>query len=111
MGKNGYLERERAKRQTLLDIGVNVGFQQAMDFVSCALRDPDVVGADAWGPERQNKLIAAVQERDKHYSPAFGKGPEADVYRDHLDRELADCWKDSMEPFDVRYPWINKIKY
>ena len=111
MPKNNYMMHRMAETQAILDIGVSVGFQQAMDFVSICLHDPDVAGTDTWGPERQRRLIEAVQQRDKHYSEAFGKGPEADVYREHLDRELRDCWKEHMEPFDVRYPWLNKISY
>lgn len=111
MGKNGYMEKLKAEKQALLTVGEETGFQKCFDFVQLALRDPRVVGSDAWGRERLKRLFEIVAEYDKQYMTAFRCEAESDVMQDHLDRRLREIAGDDLQPFPVRYPYIKMQKY
>ena len=111
MAKNNYLAKQRAEKQACLTIGEETGFQKCFDLVQLCLRDPRVVGSDAWGRERLGRLFEVLAEYDKEYTAAFQCGPESDVMQDHLDRQLREVAGDKLQPFSVRYPYIKMQKY
>lgn len=111
MAKNNFLEKQRAERQAYLSVGEETGFQRCFDLVQLCLRDPKVVGNDAWGRERLKRLFVALAEYDKEYAPAFQCGDESDVLQEHLDRQLREIAGDDLAPFAERYPYIKMQRY
>lgn len=111
MGKNGYFQKKATFSQTLLTVGEETGFQKCFDFVQLCLRDPRVVGNDAWGKERLKRLFQVLTEYDKEFAIAFQCREESDVKQEHLDRALSEIHGEQITPFHVRYPHIKKIKY
>ena len=110
MGMN-YAQRLKAQNQAIFEAGQDVGFQKAMDYVICALHDPDVMGKDILGAPRLAKVIEGVVARDAKYAEAFTTKKEADVLQEHLDRELREIYHDKMVPFAKRYPIVKQIDY
>ena len=110
MAKNDYMARQKAEKQACLTIGEETGFQKCFDFVQLALRDPRVVGGDAWGRERLKRLFEVVAEYDTEYLLAFRCEDESDVMQDKLDRRLREVAGDDLQPFSVRYPYIKMQK-
>ena len=110
MGMN-YAQRMQVQNQAIFEAGQDVGFQKAVDYFSCSLHDPEIMGKDTMGADRLNKVIAGVIKRDKEYSEAFTQRKEADVKQEHLDRELREIYHDTTIPFAQRYPMIKEINY
>ena len=48
MAKNDYLSRQRARDQEVFDAGLRIGRQQMCDFITLALREPDVMRKDTF---------------------------------------------------------------
>lgn len=111
MGKNGYLEKQLAVKQALIDAGVQCGKQQIVDYLTIALRDPDVVIEDFWGRERIDRLFAKLEALDKEYADAYTSKKEADYLQEKLDRLLREVYGDDLVPFSVRQPDIIQPGY
>jgi hypothetical protein len=111
MAKNGLLAKMQEEKQFYLSVGEQTGFQRCFDLVQLCLRDPKVVGNDAWGRERLKRLLVTLGEYDKEFAPAFQCGNESDVLQDHLDRRLREVAGDNMPPFATRYPYIKMYNY
>ena len=52
MGKNDFLARQRAVQHEFFNAGLQSGRQQIIDMMSLVLRDPDIMGKDAFGKDR-----------------------------------------------------------
>lgn len=111
MAKNNYLAKQQEERQKFLTVGEETGFQKCFDLVQLCLRDPRVVGNDAWGRERIKRLFEVLVEYDKEFSPAFRCDAESDVMQEHLDRRLREIAGDKLAPFAERYPYIKMQNY
>ena len=111
MATNGYLAKKAALNQALLDIGIECGKQQIMDYLTIALRDPNVVGSDIFGKERILKVFAAIEALDKEFVDAYTVGAEADYLQEKLDRMLREVYGDALIPFRVRQPHIRQPGY
>lgn len=111
MAKNNYAARMQEEKQFFLTVGEQTGFQRCFDLVQLCLRDPKVVGNDAWGRERLKRLLKVLAEYDKEYAPAFQCGNESDVLQEHLDRRLREVAGDDMATFKERYPYIKMQRY
>ena len=111
MGVNGYLTKKAAFNQALLDIGMESGKQQIMDYLTIALRDPDVVKDDIFGRKRIDKVFAKIEALDKEYADAYTTKAEADVLQERLDRKLREVYRDKLVPFQVRQPHIKQLGY
>lgn len=113
--KNGYLAKQQAKEQALIEAGVQCGKQQMVDYLTLVLRDPDYVGKDIFGRDRIEKVIAGLYHYEKKFQNAYTKHKEADVAQEHLDTMLREVWGDDLVPFaerqpDVLMPGYNKKK-
>lgn len=108
---NGYLAKRAALNQAILDIGIECGKQQIMDYMTIALRDPNVVGKDVFGRERIVKLFAAIEALDKEFVDAYTVGAEADYLQEKLDQKLREVYGDELLPFRVRQPHIHQPGY
>ena len=109
--KNEYAVRQKAAQQAVFVAGMALGFQQAMDYVQCALHDPEVMGRDTLGRERIDKVSTGVMKRDEKYSIAYTTQDEADYYQELLDRELRAIYGEDLVPFDKRHPYLKKYIY
>ena len=108
---NAYLEKKRARDKVILDIGMQCGKQQMADYLTIALRDPDVVGSDVFGKERIQRVLAAMERLDREFAGAYTVDVEADHVQSKLDRMLAEVYGDELVPFPERQPYIKQFGY
>ena len=112
MGKNGFLERQRAERRAFFDAGLQCGRQQILDMVSIVLRDPDIMGKDIFGKDRLLKVVKGVDDYISYFQKAWEKHDETDYWRDKLDKALADAYGDGMyDSFSTRYEYSPEYDY
>ena len=108
MKQSGYMAKQLAMRQALIDATERVTQQLMMDTLQITLHE------FGWGYDRIMKLTKAWADAYNHYHDTLDlKNVEADVLRVHLDRELADILKGHQDliPFEDRYPEIKEIVY
>lgn len=110
-GSNAYLAKKAAVNQAILDVGIESGKQQIVDYMTIALRDPNVVGRDIFGRERIVKIIAAIEALDREFADAYTVEAEADHLQDKLDRKLREVYGDDLVPFRVRQPHVVQPRY
>lgn len=109
MKQSGYMAKQLAMRQALIDATERVTQQLMMDTLQIVLHNELGFGYD-----RIMRITKAWGSEYNHYHDVFNvKHAEADVLRVHLDRELADILKGHQEliPFEERYPEIKEITY
>ena len=112
MGKNGYLERQKAMQNAFLDTGVRCGRQQIIDMVSLVLRDPDIMGKDTFGKDRLLKVVKGIGDYIKEYNLAWQKHDDTDYWRDKLDAALAEAYGESLhDSFMERYEYAPEYDY
>lgn len=109
--KNGYLAKQQAKEQALIEAGVQCGKQQMVDYLTLVLRNPAFVKKDIHGRERIELIIAGLYHYENKYKDAYTKHKEADVAQEHLDDELREVWGDDLVPFAERQPDVLMPKY
>lgn len=108
MKQSGFLKRQHDVRQALIQASERVTRQLMVDTLQVTLHD------FGWGYDRILRITQAWAEAYNHYHDTMDvKNPEADVLREHLDRELYDILKDKQDliPFEERYPDIKEITY
>ena len=108
MKQSGFMAKQLAMRQALIEATERVTQQLMMDTLQITLHE------FGWGYDRIMKLTKAWADAYNHYHDTLDvKNVEADVLRVHLDRELADILKGNQDliPFEERYPEIKEIVY
>ena len=112
MGKNAYLNQQRAIQRGFFEAGLQSGRQQIMDMRSLVLRDPDIMGKDTFGPERLCKVVKGIGEYIDKYNLAWQKHDETDYYRDKLDAALAEAYGEGLrDSFMKRYEFAPEYDY
>ena len=115
MAKNDYLSRQRAREQEVFDAGLRIGRQQMCDFITLALREPDVMRKDTFSGKRIVAVLQEVKRKMEEFSPAFEKCDEADYYQEKLDRLLREAYGDEIDDgffaFHDRYECVKKFDY
>ena len=112
MGKNGFLERQRASQRAFFDIGLRCGRQQIIDMMSLVLNDPDFMGKDTFGKDRLLKVIKGIGEYIDTYQVAWEKDDETDYYRAKMDEALARIYGDGLhDSFMTRYEFAPDFDY
>ena len=112
MAKNDYQHRRDVRDQTFFEAGRDVGFQQCLDYVFNALRDPELVKKDIWGEGRLVQLHQKMVEYDKKFHGAWdAKDKMADYLQKELDARLKDGLPHYFATFDQRYPYMKDIRY
>ena len=109
MKQSGYMAKQLAMRQALIDATERVTQQLMMDTLQIVLHNELGFGYD-----RIMRITKAWGCEYNHYHDVFNvKHAEADVLRVHLDRELADILKghQNLIPFEERYPETKEITY
>ena len=108
MKQSGFMAKQLAMRQALIEATERVTQQLMMDTLQITLHE------FGWGYDRIMKLTKAWADAYNHYHDTLDvKNVEADVLRVHLDRELTDILKGHQDliPFEDRYPEIKEIAY
>ena len=109
MKQSGFMAKQIAMRQALIDATERVTQQLMMDTLQIVLHNELGFGYD-----RIMRITKAWGCEYNHYHDVFNvKHAEADVLRVHLDRELDDILKghQNLIPFEERYPEIKEITY
>lgn len=107
--KNSYL----AKRQAVVDEAFRVSerITRQFDVDSWQIALARYAKLDL-GYQRIMEITELAEKVRKEYAPAFKSGPEADVYRYHLDQKLAEIAKGrEIIPYEKRYPEMKQITY
>lgn len=97
--QNAYLAKQEALQRQCFNDGWALGVQQMCDYLSLALRDPEIMGKDTFSGIRILKVLRKIDEIMKHFSPAFLAVDEADYYQEQLDKALQDAYKGNGEKF------------
>lgn len=112
MGKNGFLEKQKAMQTAFFTAGLQSGRQQILDMMSLVLRDPDIMGKDTFGPERLVKVVNGIGEYIDTFQKAWEKDDETDYYRAKLDDALAQAYGDGLhDSFLKRYESAPEYDY
>ena len=112
MGKNGFLEKQRATQRAFFEAGLQSGRQQIMDMMSLVLRDPDIMGKDIFGKDRLIKVVKGIGEYIDKYQPAWEKSDETDYYQTKLDDALAEAYGEGLaDSFYKRYEFAPEFCY
>lgn len=112
MGKNAYLNKQKATQRAFLEVGLQCGRQQILDMMSLVLRDPNIMGKDTFGKDRLLKVVNGVNEYIDKYQPAWEKTDETDYYQKKLDDALAEAYGEALhDSFHQRYEYAPKYDY
>ena len=115
MAKNDFLARQRQREQEVFDAGLRIGRQQMCDFITLALREPDVMRKDTFSGKRIVMVLQEVKKKMEEFSPAFEKCDEADYYQEKLDCALREAYGDEIRDgffsFCERYEEVKKFNY
>lgn len=113
MGKkpNAYLQMQEMRNQTMLEVGMDTGFQKCWDLMQCVLNDPKVMGKDTFGKERIHSLFVALHKYEHELGDAWMQSVESDVLQEHLDGLLKQIHGQNITPFMERYPYLKKMDY
>ena len=109
MKQSGFMAKQLAMRQALIEASERVTQQLMMDTLQIVLHSELSFSYD-----RIMRITKAWGSEYNHYHDVFNvKHAEADVLRVHLDRELTDILKGHQDliPFEERYPEIKEIAY
>ena len=109
MKQSGFMAKQLAMRQAMIEATERVTQQLMMDTLQIVLHNELGFGYD-----RIMRITKAWADAYNHYHDTLDvKNVEADVLREHLDRELAGIMKDKQEiiRFEDRYPEIKEITY
>lgn len=110
MGKS-FLEKQKEKYQTLIDLSVTCGKQQIVDYLTIALHDPEVMGRDTFGRGRIERVLAKMEQLDKEFSRAYTLDKEADYLQEKVDQRLREVYGDELIPFSERQPCVKQLGY
>ena len=104
---NHYAKKVQDDRRAMLNRGMIVGQQWAIDLMRISLRRL------GWGYDRVKRLLDRMEQADDEFLPALKLCMEQDVMQERMDRELRDLIKDKQEliPFDKRYPDVKTLGY
>ena len=112
MGKNSFLEKQKATQRAYFDAGLQSGRQQILDMMSLVLNDPAIMGKDTLGKGRLIKVVKGIGEYIDKYQPAWEKTDDADYYQKKMDDNLAEIYgEDLHDSFYQRYQFAPEFDY
>ena len=112
MGKNAFLEKQKATQRAYFEAGLQSGRQQIMDMMSLVLNDPTIMGKDTFGKDRLIKIVKAVGDKIDYFQPAWEKCDDADYYQKEMDDLLAKVYGESLaDSFYKRYEFAPEFCY
>ena len=108
---NDFVKRLRRERDAAMGVAERCTRQYELDCWQIALARYDKLNL---GYQRIMELTELQTQVRNEYSGAVLKGPEQDVYRAHMDAELAQIMRDRADqllPFERRYPELKSETY
>ena len=107
MKQSGFLARQKAERQELLNAGMRIEKQFMLDTLQMSLHQL------GWGYKRIKELTDLWGEIYNDYHIALEGKNESDVWQERMDAHIRDIIKDQQEFFDFRsrYPDIRYHGY
>lgn len=107
---NSYLKKKQEEIDAYMQIAERITRQFDVDTFQIALGRYEKI---AFGFMRIMEITLLAEQVRNEYRGAITKGPEADVYRHHMDQELIEIAKDKVPvlPFEARYPELKKQTY
>mgnify|MGYP000126814182 FL=1 len=112
--QNAYLAKQEAVQRQCFNDGWGLGTQQMCDYISLALRDPEIMGKDTFSGTRILKVLRKVNDYMQYFRPAFLPMDESDWYQEQLDKALQEAYKGNGEkfyPFRERYDCLREYDY
>lgn len=110
-GNNAFLKKQKQRDRDFFAAGLRVGMQIASDYITLALREPEIMKKDIFGRERIEKVLNHAMKLDDHFWVAFGQDVEADYVQEELDAKLREVYGDDLIPFAERYPQVRQMGY
>lgn len=71
---SNYLSRQREREEKIANAAFDTAYQLALEEATIALRLPEYMGKDTFGPERLQRFFDAVKHVDHLVAPALGRG-------------------------------------
>ena len=108
---NDFVKRIQRERDAAMGVAERCTRQYELDCWQIALARYSKI---ALGYQRIMELTELQTQVRNEYSGAVLKGPEQDVYRAHMDAELAEIMRDRADqliPFERRYPELRTETY
>ncbi len=111
MGKNGLLERQRARDLANRKAARQTYEQYMTDMFIFALNDPEIMGKDVFGSARLAKVLAGVGKYYDLFFDALTDSAEADYVREKMDEKMKRIVGENGEfiPFEKRYDYVVHI--
>ena len=112
MGKNGFLEKQKATQRAYFEAGLQSGRQQILDMMSLVLRDTDIMGKDTFGKDRLMRVVKGIGEYIDTYQKAWERHDDTDYWQKQLDDALAEAYGDDLhDSFYQRYQYAPEFDY
>lgn len=112
MGKNGFLEKQKATQRAYFEAGLQSGRQQILDMMSLVLRDQDIMGKDTFGKDRLMRVVKGIGEYIDTYQKAWERHDDTDYWQKQLDDALAEAYGDDLhDSFYQRYQYAPEFDY
>lgn len=112
MGKNGFLEKQKASQRAYFEAGLQMGRQQILDMMSLVLRDSEIMGKDTFGKDRLLKVVDGIRDNIDKYNLAWQRDDETDYWQVKLDEALAEAYGVGMhDTFAARYEYLPDYDY
>lgn len=108
---NDFVKRIQRERDAAMGVAERCTRQYELDCWQIALARYDKLNL---GYQRIMELTELQAQVHNEYSGAVFAGPEQDVYRSHMDAELAEIMRDRADqliPFARRYPELKADDY
>lgn len=112
MGKNGFLEKQKATQRAYFEAGLQSGRQQILDMMSLVLRDTDIMGKDTFGKDRLMRVVKGIGEYIDTYQKAWERHDDTDYWQKQLDDALAEAYGEELhDSFYQRYQYAPEFDY
>ena len=112
MGKNAFLEKQKATQRAYFEAGLQSGRQQILDMMSLVLRDTDIMGKDTFGKDRLMRVVKGIGEYIDTYQKAWERHDDTDYWQKQLDDALAEAYGDDLhDSFYQRYQYAPEFDY
>mgnify|MGYP004594326041 FL=1 len=111
MVMSNFIQRLQRARDAAMGVAERCTRQYELDCWQIALARYDKLNL---GYQRIMELTELQAQVHNEYSGAVFSGPEQDVYRAHMDEELAEIMRTNAErmiPFERRYPELKSDDY
>lgn len=104
---NAYMNKQKKQREEIIQAAQDIASQFIVDCMISAMRENNKVSKNA-----VKEILAEFEKKRTKYIVCFDpKHPEADYYRELLDRDQKEVFGAATKLFDERYPFAYDIRY